>query len=148
MTWLLDTNVVSESMRKTPSRVVIAWLAAQPSSELTISIVTVAELRDGVSSMSDTERRATFNSWIDTEVVGTFRTRILPVNLETLIDWLRLARVFRISGDPRDPADLLIAATARTRNLTIATRNVRHFAGTGITVYNPWTDETHRMESS
>jgi toxin FitB len=145
--WLLDTNVVSEGIRKTPSRRVMTWLAAQAASELAISIVTVAELRDGVSSIPDKERRRTFNSWIDAGVIGVFRTRILPTTVDTLTDWVRLARVFRSGGDPRDPADLLIASTARTRNLVLVTRNIRHFASTGITVYNPWTDETHRMES-
>ena len=61
--------------------------------------------------------------------------------------WLQLSRKLRVRGETKDPSDLLLAATARTYALTLVTRNTRHFANTGITVYNPWSDETHQMEA-
>jgi toxin FitB len=51
-----------------------------------------------------------------------------------------------MKGRTRDPANLLIAATARVHDLILVSRNVRHFAGTGNFVYDPWNDETHRSE--
>ena len=61
--------------------------------------------------------------------------------------WLQLSRKLRVRSETKDPPDLLLAATAQTYGLTLVTRNTRDFANTGITVYNPWTDETHTMEA-
>jgi toxin FitB len=145
--WLLDTNVISEGVRSSPSRTVTGWVAAQSPHDLAISVVTVAELREGTPFIRDEARRHRLDQWIDVELAESFRDRTLPVTIDTLIDWLGLARKFRAGGDPRDSADLLLASTARIHDLTIVTRNVRHFARTGIVVYNPWTTETHKMET-
>jgi predicted nucleic acid-binding protein len=145
--WLLDTNVVSEGVRNSPSRVVTGWIAEQSPDDLAISVVTVAELREGTPFIRDEARRDRLDQWIDVELAAAFRDRTLPVTIDTLIDWLGLARKFRAAGDPRDSADLLLASTARIRNLAIVTRNVRHFANTGTVIYNPWTNETHKMEA-
>ena len=106
----------------------------------------LAELRHGAMVATDSKRRFELTEWIDGEVTGSFAGRILPVTVEILIDWLELVRRTAASGKPRGPADLLIAATARIHDLTLATRNVRDFADTGVVVYDPWTGKTHRME--
>jgi len=144
--WLLDTNVVSEGVRKQPNSRVVNWIAAEPTSDTAISIVTLAELREGASTVQEEAKRDRFAKWIDTEIVDTFGNRTLPLTTEILIAWLDLSRKLRARGRTRDPADLLIAATARVHNLTLVTRNSRHFAGTGVVVYDPWNNETHRTE--
>ena len=147
MKWLLDTNVVSEGVRKSPSHSVLKWIAAQPPVDLAISVVTIAELRDGLASARNPIRFQELSHWLSTEIPGTFKDRTLAVTSDILIDWLQLARGLRGSGKTRDPADLLIASTARIQRLAVVTRNTRDFASTGVTVYNPWTDETHIMEA-
>jgi len=144
--WLLDTNVVSEGVRKQPNSRVVNWIAAEPTSDTAISIVTLAELREGASTVQEEAKRDRFAKWIDTEIVDTFGNRTLPLTTEILIAWLDLSRKLRARGRTRDPADLLIAATARVHNLTLVTRNSRHFASTGVVVYDPWNNETHRTE--
>ena len=73
-------------------------------------------------------------------------TKPIPISSDILTDWLRLSRSLRLSGKSKDPADLLIASTARIHGLTLVTRNVRDFADTGVVVYDPWNDQTHRMD--
>ena len=146
MKWLLDTNVVSEGVRKQPNSRVVNWIAAEPTSDTAISIVTLAELREGASTVQEEAKRDRFAKWIDTEIVDTFGNRTLPLTTEILIAWLDLSRKLRARGRTRDPADLLIAATARVHNLTLVTRNSRHFASTGVVVYDPWNNETRRTE--
>jgi predicted nucleic acid-binding protein len=107
--------------------------------------MTLAELRDGADTIADVKRRAAFFQWIETEVESLFGERILEVGTDVLIDWIRLARKLKARGRPKEPADLLIAATARVHDLILVTRNVRDFADTGIVVYDPWHDKTHRM---
>ena len=143
MKWLFDTNVVSESIQARPNPKVIRWIASEAPESIAISIVTLAELRDGASTARSENRRNELTKWLDIEVASFFRNRMLPVTTETLIDWIRLARRLRSQGTPREPSDVLIASTARVHNLILVTRNVRDFAGMGIIVYDPWTNETH-----
>ena len=147
MRWLLDTNVISESVRKRPDRALIGWIVAQGRDDIAISLVSVAELLNGISTLADDARRQELTEWMATEVLSSTRKRRLPVTTEILMAWLQLSRKLRVRGETKDPPDLLLAATAQTYGLTIVTRNTRHFANTGITVYNPWTNETHKMET-
>jgi toxin FitB len=145
--WLFDTNVVSESIQPRPNSKVMRWIASESLESIAISIVTLAELRDGASSARSEKRRHEVTKWLDAEVTQIFRNRMLPVTTEVLIDWIRLARKLRSQGAPREAADLLIASTARVNKLILVTRNVPDFAGTGVIVYDPWTDETHPTDT-
>ena len=147
MKWLLDTNVISEGVRKRPDQAVVSWIATQRAQDIGISSVSVAELLNGVSAMTHGEQREQLANWIATEVLASARGRTLPVTTDILVNWLQLSRRLRVRRETRDPADLLIASTAQISEMILVTRNVRHFALTGITVYNPWTNETERMEA-
>jgi toxin FitB len=146
--WLLDTNVISESVRPRANQKVLAWIAACPSEDLAISVLSLAELHDGVAALGDSSRQRRFEAWMRDYVVPSFGERTLPLTLEVLIDWLQLSRLLRAKGRPRAAADLLIAATARNHNLTIVTRNVRDFTETGVIVYDPWSGVTHVMNAT
>jgi toxin FitB len=146
MRWLLDTNVVSESIQVRPNRDVTEWLARQAPDLLAISAVTLAELRTGATSSPNARRRGELMQWLDVTLASWLGDKTLPVTLEILMDWLEVGDRLRGRGITRNPADLLIASTARVHNLIIASRNVRDFAGTGVVVYDPWNSETHRTE--
>jgi toxin FitB len=145
--WLLDTNVISESVRPRANPKVLAWIAARADEDLAISILTLAELRDGVAALGDENRRRRFEGWMSGYVIPNFEERTLPLTLEILVDWLQLSRLLQARGKPHATADLLIAATARNHNLTLVTRNLRDFTGTGVVVYDPWNDKTHAMDA-
>src|SRR5262245_59535211 len=119
MKWLLDTNVVSESVRSGADRRLLAWLAARSREQLAISIVTLAELRDGMSLITDSTRRESYARWVDDELKTSFGDRLLPLTLEILTDWLWLARQLELRGRPRSAPDLMIAATARVHDLIL-----------------------------
>lgn len=146
MRWLFDTNVVSETVQPRPNRTVIAWIARQPDELIAISMVTLAELREGAASNPNEQRRSALTQWLDVDVSAWLGERTLPVTLEILMDWLDVGRKLSAKGITRNPADLLIAATARVHGLMVVSRNVRDFIGTGVVVYDPWHSETHRME--
>ena len=146
MKWLLDTNVVSESARDRPAQLVIEWIRARPIDDLAISIVTLAELREGAESNRNEVRRRRLADWIETEVSSAFHGRTLALSTYVLTDSLRLSRRLRVKGIARDASDLLIAATARVHELTLVTRNTRHFTETGVVVYDPWSNKTHVMD--
>ena len=147
MKWLLDTNVISEGVRKRPDQTVLSWISAQSKENIAVSIVSVAELLSGILAVTDDTRRRELEQWVRTEVVSSSRGRRLPVTTEILMIWLQLSRKLRIRGETKDPSDLLLASTAKAFGLILVTRNMRHFANTGITVYNPWSDEMQEMEA-
>jgi hypothetical protein len=123
-------------------------MSSQSAEDMAISIVTLAELRDGASTVADETRRRRLEHWIDDEVVASFANRTLPLTVDILAHWLLLARRLSAKGRPRSAPDLLLAATARVHGLVIASRNYQDFIGTDVSVYDPWTEEIHRMDTS
>lgn len=146
MKWLLDTNVVSESVRHHPNQSVLNWIRQHPPPEVAVSIVTIAELRVGVDRTANPDRRAMLAHWMAKEMEPLFKDHTLPLTIGILTQWLDLGRRNAVAGSTRAPADLLIAATARVHDVIIVTRNVRDFVGTGVLVYDPWKDKVHKME--
>lgn len=136
--FVLDTNVVSE-LRKARSRKidprVAAWQGAVPASAMFVSVITIEELEIGVlrAEKREPKQGAVLRTWIEEHVLPSFAGRILPIDIDVA---LRCARLH--VPDPRNDRDALIAATALVHGMTVATRNVRDFAGTGVALVDPW----------
>jgi predicted nucleic acid-binding protein len=145
--WLLDANVLSENVRPQANQNVTAWISGQSRNDMAVSIITIAEIREGIESDADEAKRRQLTQWFESADMLFFREQTIRLDDRILIDWLRLSRRLSRRQIARQAPDLLIASTARVHNLIIVTRNVRHFAETGTTVYNPWTNETHQMEA-
>jgi toxin FitB len=134
VSWLLDTNVISELARPAPNPVVAQWLMAHED-ELFLSVLTLGELQKGISSLVDSRRRRRLTSWLDREIRPWFAARLLPVDERVAVRWGRLqAQV----GQPLPAIDSLIAATALEHGLTLATRNTQDMARMGASLFNPW----------
>jgi len=135
MMFLLDTNVVSETGKKKPHGAVLAWIAAVPVEELFISAMTIAEIQVGAERTREhdlakaTEIEAWLNWLIET-------SQVVPMDADVAKIWAKL-----MQGRSRALAeDAWIAATAKTKRLTIATRNLRAFAGFDVETFNPFED--------
>lgn len=146
MRWLIDTNVLSESIRPRPDRNVLQWIAAQDFRDTVISVVTIAEIVEGIAVAPTAERRNKLSAWLDNTVRPMFAGRTLDLTVEILADWLMLARRLARAGKSQEAPDLLIASTARIHNLVVVTRNHGDFASCGVVVFNPWTGETYGAE--
>ena len=138
---LLDTNVVSEMMRKSPHPAVQAWVLGHPADGLYFSAVGEAELRYGAAIMPAGRRRDTLASEIEAMLHDAFARRILPFDSDAAIAYAEIADGRRAAGRPVSPADCQIAAIARSRGMAVATRNVRDFVDMGIDVIDPWEGE-------
>lgn len=136
--YLLDTNVPSEFSRDRPEPRVAQWLKAQPVTLLFLSVVTIGEIRKGLVVLPQGRRRAELETWFHTDLVIWFRDRILPVTHSIADRWGMLDGECQLKGKPLNTADGMIAATALEHGLTVVTRNVKDFAGLGITVFDPW----------
>ena len=138
MTFLLDTNVVSE-LRKPERRAdpaVRAWARNQPATALFISVITVMELEIGVRRLErrDPSQGGLLRTWLDEQVLTAFAGRILDID----VDVARRAAAMHVP-DPRSDRDALIAATAVVNGSIVATRNAKDFVGTGAEIVDPWT---------
>ena len=137
MTVLLDTNVVSELLRPSPNPAVEGWVAGRQAADLYFSAVGEAELRYGVAVLSTGRRRDALALAIEAILREDFEDRVLPFDSGAAREYADIAASRRAAGRPVAPADCQIAAIARSRDLTIATRNVRHFADMEIELVDP-----------
>ena len=138
MSVMLDTNVVSELIRKSPNPAVEAWIAGCALENLFFSTVGEAEMRYGAAIMSSGRRREAMEADIERMLREAFDGRILPFDRAAARAYASIVAVRRSAGHPIAPFDGQIAAIARSRNLAVATRNVRDFAGIDIEIIDPW----------
>jgi predicted nucleic acid-binding protein len=134
LSYLLDTNVVSELRRRRPSAEVVQWYAATPDDELFLSVLVLGEVRRGIERLRvrDPEQAGALEIWLY-GLYDAFATRILPIDADIAEAWGRMS-----AGSPVPAEDALMAATARVRGMVLVTRNVAHVARTGVAVLNPW----------
>lgn len=132
--YLLDTMVLSEFRKRERDANLVRWLGSVPESGLHLSVVTIGEIEKGIAIVEarDLAFARRLEAWLD-EVLRGFADRILGLDVRTARRWGRL-----VAGHGHAGADLLIAATALEHGLTVVTRNLRHFTGTGVTSLDPF----------
>lgn len=135
MSYLIDTNVLSELRRRVPEPRVVAWLGARPTSTLHLSVLTLGELRKGIEPMAEGEHKRKLLDWLEAELPAFFLGRVLPIDARVADAW---GRIVAKAGRPVPAIDSLIAATALARDLTLVTRNTRDFEFAGVPVVDPW----------
>ena len=135
MSYLLDTNVLSELRRKNPDKGVVEWFANRPASTLFLSVLTLGELRKGIEKIQDPIRNTALTDWLETDLPNFFTGRILSIDSEVADTWGRLTAMHT---RPLPAIDSLLGATASKHGLRMVTRNARDFEGLGIEVINPW----------
>lgn len=135
---LIDTNVISEPLRKAPEARVIEWIDAQPLETLYLSAITVAELRFGVASLPAGKRRDGLHESLERQVLPLFAGRVLSFDLAASQAYADLMTKARAVGLAIGVADGYIAATAATHEMMVATRDTVPFKAAGVSVINPW----------
>ena len=139
MSFLLDTNVVSEWLKPRPNPGVVSWLATVDEDQTCLSVVTITELRYGIERLPAGARRKRLDEWLRHELLTRFEGRILPVDLAIADECGRLVARSEAAGRPIEPRDAFIAATAEVYSLTLVTRDVSDFQPTVKEVFAPWT---------
>lgn len=134
--YLLDTNIVSELRRTKPHGAVVAWINRIDEADLYLSAVTLAEIQAGIeiTREQDTQKADELTAWLDL-VAQSYN--ILPMDSKTFRQWAKL--MHRKSDTLYE--DAMIAATAKTHNLTVVTRNIEDFKWFDVPLFNPFDGE-------
>jgi predicted nucleic acid-binding protein len=135
LSYLIDTNVLSELRRKKANARVAAWIEARPRQSLYLSVLSLGEIRKGIESVADVAFRQILADWLEVDLSRYFVGRLLDVNERVTDRW---GRVQAAAGRTLPVIDGLLAATALEHDLTLVTRNTQDFEGVGIEIVNPW----------
>ena len=136
---VLDTPIVSELMRDRPRADVLGWLDEQPTRALFVTAVTEAEVLTGIAILPEGRRKRILADAAARAFGGLLSGRVLPFDSAAAQTYSVIAAARRAAGRPISQSDGQIAAIARSRNMAIATRNVRDFEDMGIDLIDPWT---------
>ena len=134
---ILDTNVVSEAMKPEPNPVVRAWLNDQAAETLCLSSVTLAELLFGIAALPSGKRKEMLALTLE-GLMGLFKDRVLPFDVEAARHYADLAVVAKVSGRGFPTPDGYIAAIAASRGFIVASRDTAPYEAARVTVINPW----------
>ena len=134
--FLLDTNVVSELVRKKPEPKVVQWIQDTDEELLYLSVLTIGEIRKGITLHPDAARRVKLEAWLSGDLKQRFLGRILSLDENVAERW---GVIVGLAATPIPVIDGLLAATAFEHNLTFVTRNSSDVSATGVPLFNPWT---------
>jgi toxin FitB len=137
--FLLDTNVISELVRPRPDPRVARWLDSTDEELLFLSVLTLGEIRKGITALTDPARRIKLEAWLSGNLLARFEGRILGIDQAIADRWGQIAGSLAAQRSPLPVIDGLLAATALHHNLTLVTRNTRDVALTRAAIFDPWT---------
>lgn len=137
MRYLLDTNIISNILKRQPSAPLIAWMAEQPDEDLFIASLTIAEIRRGILEKPAGKRRDQLEAWFagPEGPQALFAGRVLPFDENAALLWAQLMADGKAKGRPRSAIDTIIASVAEANECVVVTDNEKDFAG--IQVVNP-----------
>ncbi len=140
MSFLLDTNVISEWIKPRPDGNVIRWLEEADEDRVFISVITFAEIRQGLERLPKGRRRDGIATWLFEDLPVRFKGRILAVDLAVAQEWGIAMEYARTRGLTMSAMDGLLGASARRWKLTLVTRNTKDFEGLDVPILDPWTN--------
>jgi len=134
---VLDTNVVSELMRPSPARALVDWVRAHSERDLYTTSITLGEISYGIERLPEGRRKELLRITAQ-DVFNAFEGHVLPFDAKAALRYATIVSDRESAGLPIDGFDAQTAAICRTRQATLATRNLKDFQGTGIDVIDPW----------
>ncbi|MBU2644889.1 type II toxin-antitoxin system VapC family toxin [bacterium] len=139
MNYLLDTCVISELVKPSPNEKVIDWLKNIPNERLFLSVVTIGEIRKGLTKHPESKKKNLLTNWLNT-LLEDYQTRIYSIDLTVAENWGIIQGKAEKDGNQLASVDSLIAAVAYTYNLILVTRNESDFVASNVTIFNPWSN--------
>jgi toxin FitB len=137
LNYLLDTCVLSELVKPHPNQNVLEWLSNVPNEQLFLSVITIAEIRKGLTKLQESRKKQALTNWLNT-LLDDYQTRIYEINLNVAENWGVMQGLAEKAGTPIASLDSFIAAVAYTYHLVLVTRNEKDFLPCNVPILNPW----------
>lgn len=138
MSYLVDTNCISELAKKEPDQKVVRWFSDHEELELYLSVITFGELRKGIEKLTNADKRRRLRQWVNEDLHDRFEGRIIDISLQEVNEWGWLLARADNQGTPMPAIDALIAATASVHQFSVVTRKVGDMKAAGVRLINPW----------
>jgi predicted nucleic acid-binding protein len=139
---ILDTNIVSEMMKESPDQTVANWFKSQDNDHLYITVLTVAEIKYGISLLPEGKRRETLNADASHMFNSVFKNKILPFDYDAAYHYPLAHQHRKAVGKTMTVMDAELAAICKSNNAILATRNTRDFTDTPIKLANPFVESS------
>lgn len=137
MSFILDTNIISELRKPKPAQEVLDWFSRVDENSLYLSVLTIGEIQNGINQLKNSRQRQDLEIWLET-IKDEYKNQLIPVSTEIAEKWGALNAACRKTGKTLPVIDGLIAATAYVRGAILVTRNTEDFEDSGIRLMNPW----------
>jgi predicted nucleic acid-binding protein len=138
VSFLLDTCVLSELVKKSPRRQVVEWVDAQDETKMFLSALTIGELEKGIAKLPLSTRKTNLAAWVRRDLNARFGSRVLAIDARVASRWGVIVADAERRGSPVSVIDSLIAATGLVHDLQVVTRNVDDFQRCGVACMNLW----------
>jgi len=138
VSFLLDTCVLSELVKRDPEARLVEWVESQPEERLYLSVLTLGELQKGIAKLGGSKRKERLQRWLDEDLRQRFEGRLVGVTEQVALLWGRLQGQAERRGRRLPVLDGLIAATALSLDAAVVTRNVDDFESSGVEIVDPW----------
>lgn len=138
MNYVLDTNVISELIARSPNQQVIDWLDRLDPDVVYLSVITIGELRKGIEKLVPSRRKDELTIWLEHDLLQRFAGHLIAITTEVMLVWGELTGRLEREGKPIAAIDSLIAASVLAGGYTLVTRNDADFQHAGVPIVNPW----------
>lgn len=138
MSYLLDTNIISELISKTPNKRVTDFILSLNEESLYLSVITIGEIKAGIEKLDDGQKKEKLLHWLENDLLVRFYNRIIDIDIEIMLQWGITNTQLKKIGKPLPVMDSIIGSTAQAKNLILLTRNEKDFKNLDIKIINPF----------
>lgn len=138
MKYLLDTNIISELIKKTPDKNVASFIKNLDEEKIYLSAITIGEIKYGIENTKSETKKEELTHWLYSHLFKRFENKIIDIDSEVMIAWAKTTYKLQKIGKPMPIMDLLIASTCIAKNYILITRNEKDFAALDMEIINPF----------
>jgi tRNA(fMet)-specific endonuclease VapC len=146
--YLLDTNIISEFISKTPNQKVIDYILTLNEDDIYLSVITIGEIKTGIEKLDSSQKKDKLLHWLENDLLVRFENRIITIDIEIMLQWGVINTRLKQLGKPLPIMDSLIGSTAQVKDMILLTRNEKDFKNLDIKIVNPFTTPSGRFSNT